>query len=163
MRWETVACVVVAVAGLALECVAARLAHDTLGALPSVVLAGALMVVNSFALALFFARRRAASVALFLTASIVTVCHQGLLLSRYVRLQQEAADIVGFLYKRKVETGAFPEDLGGYSFVDRGLEKYFPEYRTTDEFGGFYLAFYVGNEGASHSYCPRDGWRYYPD
>lgn len=98
-----------------------------------------------------------------LILGLLIIPYQLVLGDRLIRVQDEAARIVGYVYEQRLEGGEFPTDLAGYKFHDPAIQPYIQSYRRDKSVGGFSLYYRVGTVTTSHGYTPQHGWSYYPD
>ena len=144
-----------------LELVCAYLAYETIGEISSMLTyfaAGLNLIL--IVVALRYPRAAAAGAVLL---GLAIVPYQLVLGDRLIRVQAEAAQIVGHVYEERLRTGQFPADLGAYTPLDPPTMAYIQRYERNGAVGGFFLAYRVGTESTSHSYTPDGGWSYYPD
>lgn len=161
MRTETILFLLLAIVLIALETISAILAYETLGAVASTLYWLAL-ALNVPLVALAFRSRTGAAVGMIFLA-LAIVPYQFALAQRWMSVQTEAVQAVGYVYEFKSSLGEFPPGIGGYAPRNPATKVYLQEYRRDSASGGFVLCYYIGTESTSHCYSPRDGWTYYPD
>ena len=144
-----------------LEIGCAYLAFETLGEVTSALYLMA-TGINLIFIILAIRHPTAAAVAALILGLLI-IPYQAVLGDRLVRVQSEAARIVGYAYEQRLETGVFPADLSEYEFHDPAMRPYIQSYRRDGSAGEFTLVFRVGTESTSHRYTPEYGWSYYPD
>lgn len=144
-----------------LEIACAFLAYETLGEIHRGVYFLAIGLNLAFVVVAFRYRMAAAIGVLVLALAIVP--YQLRLGHRLLRVQAEAACIVGWAYDQKLAVGSFPANLSAYGFRDPATKRFIQSYGRSPDRGGFLLIYRVGTETTSHWYCPKDGWNYYPD
>ena len=146
-----------------LEVLCAYLAYETIGEIVSKLYFFAVAINLVFILVAIRYRAVAALGAVALGLAIIP--YQLVLGHRLLRVQVEAASIVGYVYDEKLQSGEYPADLSEFVFEDPAMERYVQAYRVDDstDWDGFLLSYCVGTESTSHTYSPRHGWGYYPD
>jgi len=159
LRWNTTF-IIFLTSVILLERFCAGLAFHTIGGIES-FLYYSVICLNIIPIILYAVKFKRTAVALILLLSLWLVPEQLYLGYRYIQLQDEAHAIVEYVYKTKVQTGSYPQDLSGYKFKNPHLKKHIQEYRAEDD--DFRLRYYVGTTSTSHSYSPEGGWFYYPD
>ena len=150
-----------------LELLSARLAYFTVGAVFSstIFLAIGLNVIPPM---FFILQRRALALALVIVLVMIIVPYQMLLGYRWWQLQHETASLIPYIYQTRLETGAYPVDLAGYTYRNPALKPYI-HYRADAACGGFCLSYHVGTPNTSHHYQPQGydgqaiGWFYMDD
>lgn len=145
---------------VALELIAAVLAFETMG---EVMVALYLWVIglNLLFVAVSFRYARAATIGATVLM-LLLVPYQFWLGHRLWQLQNEAAEVVAYVYEYRLAAGEYPANLDSYTFENAALAPYF-RYSTNGEDCEFHVDYFVGLPGTSHSYCPAFGWSYYPD
>ena len=144
---------------IALEFVSAVLAFETLG---EVFFTYYLAVIALNIVFLFLAIRYLYAAAGVLILALLIVPYQFWLGFRLWQLQNEAAEVVAYVYEYRLAAGEYPANLDDYTFENPLLAPYF-HYATVVEDCEFYVSYFVGTPNTSHSYCPTFGWSYYPD
>lgn len=144
-----------------LEVACGLLAYETLGEITSALYLIATGVNLLFVLLAIRHPTAAAAGALIL--GLLIIPYQAILGDRLVRVQGEAARIVGYAYEERLAEGGFPADLTDYAFHDPAMRPYIQSYRSDETGGRFSLCFRVGTVSTSHCYTPELGWTYYPD
>jgi hypothetical protein len=143
------------------ELACAYLAYETIGEISSMLYYFAVGLNLVFIVVAIRFPRAAAVGAVLLGLAIVP--YQLVLGDRLIRVQAEAAQIVGHVYEERLRTGQYPADLGAYEPLDPRMKAFIQRYERKDTVGGFLLAYRVGTETTSHTYTPDGGWSYYPD
>jgi hypothetical protein len=144
-----------------LEKFCAELAFHTIGEVLSWLDHVFVIWLNVIPIILYAVKFRKIAVVIILALALLLIPCNLFLGYRFVQLQDEAHAIVEYVYKTKVQTGSYPEDLSGYEFKNPHLEKHIQRYEAKDN--SFRLVYFVGTTGTSHSYSPEGGWFYYPD
>lgn len=144
-----------------LEKFCAELAFHTIGEVCSWGYHVVVIWLNVIPIILYAVKFRKIAVVIILALALLLIPHQLFLGYRFIQLQDEAHAIVEYVYKTKVQTGSYPEDLSEYEFKNPHLEKHIQRYGSNDN--SFRLVYFVGTRGTSHSYSPEGGWFYYPD
>ena len=145
---------------IALESVSAVLAFETLGEVFFTYYL-AIIVLNIVFLFLAIRYLYAAAAGVLILALLI-VPYQFWLGFRLWQLQNEAAEVVAYVYEQRLAAGEYPADLSGYNFENASLAPHF-DYTRIGEDCEFRVRYFVGTPNTSHSYCPAFGWSYYPD
>lgn len=143
-----------------LELIAVALALQTIGEVIAALYLWAI-ALNFFLVVLAFRYTLAATVGITILM-LLLVPYQVWLGRRLWDLQNEAAEVVAYVYEYRLAAGEYPATLDEYTFEDASLGPYF-YYSTIGEDCEFYVSYFVGTPNTSHSYCPAFGWSYYPD
>lgn len=160
-RTELILFLLLALVLVALELVSAILAYETIGAIASTLYFLAIGInIVFFVLAV---RSRAAAAAGMIVLALVIVPYQFTLAQRLMRVQAEAARVVGYIYEYKLGRGDFPTSLVEYAPRDAEMKTYIQEFRRDAASGGFVLCYVVGTQSTSHCYSPKNGWTYVAD
>lgn len=159
------------VVAVGLEVAAARLAWETLGEIESALYLG-LVLLNLVPLAVYLVgttpvdsparTRRLGRIGLALLFLLI-VPYQAYLAWWAVRLEREAARVVGWVYEQRLNVGAYPAGLEGYPPRDVGAFRqirYRPDPGSPRE---FVVSYSIGTRSTSHWYRPSSNWFYYPD
>lgn len=145
-----------------LELFCGILAYETLGAVTSqVYLAGTLLFNLAFIILAF--RYRSVAILAVIVFALLIIPYQLVLGQRLLRVQAEATRIVAYAYEQKIQTGAFPANLSGYTATDAEMMNYIQNFQLDETGEQFTVHFRVGTENTSHWYSSEDGWGYYPD
>ncbi len=151
-----------------LELLAASLAYYTIGAVVSSLLF--IMVgFNVVPLMFHFLKQRWLAIVAALVIFGFLVPYQVVLGHRWWALQQEANQLVPYIYQTRVETGDYPTDLSGYEHLYPNLETHI-NYEIFDDCEGFAVWYFVSTPNTSHLYHTRQceneqyaGWFYSDD
>lgn len=159
------------VVAVGLEVAAARVAWETLGEIESALYLG-LVLLNLVPLAVYLVgttpidrparARRLGWMGLGLLFLWI-VPYQAYLAWWAVRLEREAARVVGWVYEQRLSEGAYPAGLEGYEPRDaRAFQEldYQPDPASPRE---FVVSYSIGTRTTSHWYRPSSNWFYYPD
>jgi hypothetical protein len=144
-----------------LEKFCAELAFHTIGEVLSWLYHVFVIWLNVIPMILYAVKFKKMAVSIILAIALLLIPYNLFLGYRFIQLQDEAHAIVEYVYKTKVQTGSYPEDLSEYEFKNPHLEKHIQRYESKDN--SFRLLYFVGTRGTSHSYSPEGGWFYYPD
>jgi len=144
-----------------LEKFCAELAFHTIGEVLSWLYHVFVIWLNVIPMILYAVKFKKMAVSIILGIALLLIPYNLFLGYRFIQLQDEAHAIVEYVYKTKVQTGSYPEDLSEYEFKNPHLEKHIQRYESKDN--SFRLLYFVGTRGTSHSYSPEGGWFYYPD
>lgn len=145
---------------VALELMAAALAFETLGEV--MVLLYLWVIGVNLLLGILSFRYTLIATAGITVLMLLIVPYQVWLGHRLWQLQNEAAEMVAYVYEYRLAAGEYPANLDGYTFEDASLAPYL-QYSTVGEDCKFHVSYFVGTPNTSHSYCPAFGWSYYPD
>ncbi len=155
--WMLLGCVV------PIELFCAVLAYETIGEIFSTLLIFVIIVLNIAFTAIAIRRSTVlAGLAVVLLALAIVPRQLGLGL-RLWGIQNEASQIVGYVYEKKIDTGEFPADLSDYTFANPDVKDLIQSYERLNDGADFMLLYYVGTETTSHWYSSETGWGYYPD
>lgn len=144
----------------AAEALCGRLAYFTIDEVTSLAVLVFVALANLIPLALFFlGKLRFSALMVSLLIALAVVPYNLRLGWRWVELQEEAGDLIGWLHEQKLSTGHYPPTLAGYRFHRPDLRRYFEAYRADKD--GIYLEYYVGSKNSPHMYAGR--WDYTPD
>ena len=144
-----------------IELVCASIAYRTLGEVASA--AYFLAVGINIVFILIAVRNRTIGALCAFALALAIVPYQVLLSDRLLRVQDEAARIVTYLYEHQKTKGVYPKSLANYTYEDPPMRPYIQAYVVDDDLGDFELIYRVGTKATGHWYNPKHGWGYYPD
>ena len=107
-------------------------------------------------------KREELAIGVIALIALIIVPYQFYLGGKLLHLKEEAANITAYLFEERIENGAYPQDLSGYTFTFPQLKNHF-RYQpgSNDQFD---LDYYVGTPNTSHYYSSElQKWEYYPD
>ncbi len=142
-----------------LEIMSGFLAYETIGAIVSAIYFATIITVNLIAAIIAFRFRTLAMMIIIVTA-VAIIPYQIALGQRMMNLERETTYIVTYAYEKKLQNGAFPKDLSGYTFQNPEISKFISYSAKPDRFR---VEYFVGTPTTSHSYDSQIGWSYYPD
>jgi hypothetical protein len=145
-----------------LEIAGGLIAYHTLGDVFQSLYFMFMVILNIPFLVIAFRSRTIAALGIVALA-LALVPYQFYLGYRLVRMQEETARIVAYVYEHKRDEREFPADLSGYQFTDPALAAYVLEYLVIYDGAEFVVTYWVGTEHVSHWYSSKTGWGYYPD
>ena len=159
MRWNT-AFIIFLTGAILIERLCAQITWHTIGEVTSWYY-HLFIFVNIIPMLLYSAKFRRTAAIIILAFGLWFVPEKLSQGYHFIQFQDEAHAIVEYVYETMAQTGSYPEDLSGYSFMEPVFEKHIQEYKPGDN--NFTLMYYIESAGASHWYDSSDGWHYYPD
>ena len=120
-----------------------------------------LVLLNIFPVILFMKKKFILAILFSSLLWIALVPYQIYGLRKLILLKTESANITGYVYRYKINTGYYPENLDDYPFSYPHLKNNI-HYKTTND--DFSLSYHVLLRSTSHFYSSDDPkWHYYPD
>lgn len=146
-----------------LETLSALLSYETIGEVTA-NLYFLIIFLNVIPILLFLYKRKFLAILICILIALIYVPEQIQLTNKLIKLKEEGANIVNYIYNYKIKNNEFPEDISEYVYKYTDLKKHF-SYTYKANKDDFSVYFYVGSKSTSHFYIHSKGyyWDYYPD
>ena len=135
------------------------LAYHTIGEISGGLLRLLLLLNLAFLAAFALGSRRFAIIGILALAFCIVPYHVSLGV-RWWLIHEDAAAIVEFAERTRIESGEFPIDLAAYEFRHASIKGHI-SYRRRPQ--TFQVSYHIGTTSTSHWYDHGEQWQYYPD